>query len=38
MGRYKIRIYSHAKIDLKDVDTVQIRRIVYEKRNYEWLL
>ncbi|MFZ3172636.1 MAG: type II toxin-antitoxin system RelE/ParE family toxin [Carboxydocellales bacterium] len=100
MGKYKIRIYSHAKTDLKDIisylntlspqaairyydlivekigslaempercpfvrdvalkakgyrclivesnmvffiikaDTIQIRRIVYGKRNYEWLL
>ncbi|KJS21000.1 MAG: RelE/StbE family addiction module toxin [Clostridiaceae bacterium BRH_c20a] len=100
MGKYKVRIYSHAKTDLKDVvsylntlspqaaikyydliierisslsempercpfvrdvalkakgyryliaesyivffviksDTVQIRRIIYGKRNYEWLL
>ena len=100
MGRYKIRIYSHAKTDLKDIvsylntlspqaairyydlivekigslvempercpfvrdvvlkakgyrylivenylvffviktDIVQIRRIIYNKRNYEWLL
>lgn len=100
MGKYKIRIYSHAKMDLKDIvnylntlspqaalryydkivekvsslaempercpfardialkakgyrylivenylvffvikdDIVQIRRIVYGKRNYEWLL
>lgn len=100
MGKYKIRIYSHAKTDLKDIvsylntlspqaalryydmivekisslvempercpfvrdialkaksyrclivenylvffiikaDTVQIRRIIYGKRNYEWLL
>ena len=100
MGKYKIRIYSNAKIDLKDIisylntlspqatikyydlivekigslaempercpfvrdvalkakgyryllvenylvffvikaDTVQIRRIIYSKRNYEWLL
>ncbi|MHB8125689.1 MAG: type II toxin-antitoxin system RelE/ParE family toxin [Desulfitobacteriaceae bacterium] len=100
MGKYKIRIYSYAKMDLKDIvsylntlssqaelkyydlivekigslaempercpfvrdvalkakgyryliaenylvffvikaDTVQIRRIIYDKRNYEWLL
>jgi len=100
MGKYKIRIYSHAKTDLKDIvsylntlspqsairyydlivekigslsempnrcpfvrdvalkakgyrylivesyivffviklETVQIRRIIYGKRNYEWLL
>jgi len=100
MGKYKIRIYSHAKMDLKDIvsylntlspqaairyydlivekigslsempercpfvrdvalkakgyryfivesyivffviksDTVQIRRIIYGRRNYEWLL
>ncbi|MHB8124724.1 MAG: type II toxin-antitoxin system RelE/ParE family toxin [Desulfitobacteriaceae bacterium] len=100
MGKYKIRIYSYAKMDLKDIvsylntlssqaalryydlivekigslaempercpfvrdvvlkakgyrylivenylvffvikaDTVQIRRIIYNKRNYEWLL
>jgi phosphoserine aminotransferase len=50
MQKYNIKIFSAAKKDLMDIvdnymvffiiagNTVQIRRILYSGRKYEWLL